>query len=321
MAGGLVQDGSGCRVVTRDSATPTCCLFEYSVQVEEPDCVSFAAHAFRVPGLGAKTGEPGGRNSTISKRGLLAVGASVGLSYAMALAFVGKAEAHLLHPQGIAQKETEMTVYTIFDDTGEDYSPGFALLDGDMKKVLPIGFEFHPVTNRAKLSDGTSVKKKEFYQGVRVDPTHLPTKVIMKGRKRELTDLQRAHNIFLVSDSFRQVVEGLEPGIHLFKPVELVWEDGSHAASYFWFYPCVRLDGMDRKHTTHELTDVGLWINKPGGQYVVNLEQVAGHHVWIDPRMNSFDLPFVSGAFKRAMADAGVRGIGYHELPTIPRVK
>lgn len=175
------------------------------------------------------------------------------------------------------------------------------------------------MTNSTRLPDGTWVKKNEFYQGVRVDSTHLPTKVIWKGRKRHLTDLQRAHNLFLVSDRFRQVLEGLEPGIHLFKPVELVWEDGSHAASYFWFYPCARVDGIDREHTTHELREkAGLWMNRPGGQYVVNLAQVTGHNIWIDPRMNSFDLPFVSEAFKQAMADAGVSGIGYHELPTIP---
>jgi hypothetical protein len=211
-----------------------------------------------------------------------------------------------------------MAVYTIFNDTGEEYISGFTLLDGDMRKVLPVGFECHPVTNRARLSDGTSVKKNEFYQGVRVDPTHLPTRVTAKGRKRQLTDLQRTHNIFLVSDGFRKVVEGLEPGIHLFNQVELVWEDGSHAGSYFWFYPCVRVDGIDRQQTTHELREkAGLWMNKPGGQYVVNLAQVADRNIWIDPRMNSFDLPFVSEAFKQAMADAGVRGIGYHALPTV----
>ncbi len=211
-----------------------------------------------------------------------------------------------------------MAVYTIYNDTGEDHISGFKFLDGDMKQVLPVGFEFNPVTHSAKLPDGTRVRKKEFYQGVRVDLTHLPTKVVWKGRKRQLTDLQRAHNILLVSDGFRKVVEELEPGIHQFAPVELVWEDGSHAASFFWFYPCTRIDGMDRDHTTHRFEDsAGLWMNNPGGKYVVNLGKVGNHHVWIDPRMNSFDLPFVSRALKKHLEDAGVRGVGYHELPTV----
>ena len=215
------------------------------------------------------------------------------------------------------ERKNPMAVYTIYNDTGEEYIAGFKFLDGDMKQVLPVGFEFHPVTGGARLADGTRVKKKEFYQGVRVDPTHLPTKVMWKGKKRQLTDIQQAHDIFLVSDSLRHVVEELEPGTHLFAPVELVWEDGSHAASFFWFYPCVRIDGMDREHTTHELDEkAGLWVFKPGKKYVIGLKQVAGHHVWIDPRLTSGSV-FVSGVVKQAMADAGVRGIGYNEFPTV----
>lgn len=126
-----------------------------------------------------------------------------------------------------------------------------------------------------------------------------------------------AHSIFLVSEGFRNVVEELEPGVHQFSPVELLWEDGSHAASFHWFYPCARVDGMDRVQTTHELDDKAqLWVPKPGGKYVVSLEQVAGHHIWFDPRLAAFNLPFVSDTFKRAMAEAGVTGIGYHELAT-----
>lgn len=210
-----------------------------------------------------------------------------------------------------------MSVYTIYNDTGEEYISGFELLDGDMKQVVPVGFEFHAGIGAARLSDQTWVEKKAFYQGVPVDPTHLPTKVMWKGQKRQLADVQRAHNIFLVSDGFRRVLEGLETNVHMFVPVDLVWEDGSPAAPYFWFYPCARVDGIDRQRTTHQFHEKsGLWTNKSGGIYVVNLKQVEGHHLWIDPRMNSFDLPFVSEDFKRAMTDAGVTGIGYYELAT-----
>ena len=79
----------------------------------------------------------------------------------------------------------------------------------------------------------------------------------MGGQERQLTDLQRAHDIFLVSDRFRQVVEKLEPGVHLFAPVELVWEDGSHAASFFWFYPCSRVDGIDREAAPQDRVQSG----------------------------------------------------------------
>jgi hypothetical protein len=210
------------------------------------------------------------------------------------------------------------SAYSIFNDTSEEGFSGFQFLDGDMKKVAPVGFDFHPVTHRVKLPDGTSVRRNEFYQGVPVDATHLPTKVVWKDKKRRLSDFRRAHNIFIVSELFRSTLEELEPGVHQFKPVKLVWADGQPAGDFFWFYPCNRIDGMDRALTSLEFReDTGRWKTKPGGKYVVNLAQIGDRHIWIDPRMAAFDLPFVSKAFKRAMTDAGVKGIGYSELAAI----
>ena len=209
-----------------------------------------------------------------------------------------------------------MSVYTIFADPGADFGRRSDPVDGDRRKVFPVGFEFHPVTNSVRLEDGTRVRKSSTYQGVPIDPTNMPTKIKVGGGKSPPADLIM-HNGFFVSGKFRLVVEELEPRLHQFIPVELVWKDGSHAASYFWFYPCNRIDCMDREHTTHELTEkAGLWMNRPGGSYVVNLERVRGHDVWIDPRMAGFDLPFVSETFKQAMSEAGVRGIGYNAMKT-----
>ncbi|RWO81344.1 MAG: hypothetical protein EOS18_11295 [Mesorhizobium sp.] len=75
--------------------------------------------------------------------------------------------------------------------------------------------------------------KSATYQGVPIDPTHLPTKKV-GGGKIMPADLMM-HNSFFVSGKFREVVEKLEPGLHQFVPVELLWKDGSHAASYFCF--------------------------------------------------------------------------------------
>ncbi|WP_353682751.1 DUF1629 domain-containing protein [Mesorhizobium sp.] len=145
----------------------------------------------------------------------------------------------------------------------------------------------------------------------RPDRSHPPAHEDKGGRGKIMPADLMMHNSFFVSGKFREVVEKLEPGLHQFVPVELLWKDGSHAASYFWFYPCNRIDGMDREQTTHEFREKsGLWMNRPGGSYVVNLQRVGGRNVWIDPRMSGFDLPFVSETFKLAMSEAGVRGIG-----------
>ena len=209
-----------------------------------------------------------------------------------------------------------MPVYTIYNDTGEEGISGYELLDGDMDKVRPQGYEFVAPTYSVILDDGTIIRKGRMSTGLRNDPTHLTTKILWKGRKRQLTDLQRAHSSLLVRDNFRKVVEALEPGVHQFEPVEIVWRDGSSAGQFFWFYPCTRLDGMDREHTTHTLHRERVWDEVSGGKYVVSLKRIGSHHVWFDKRA-MWHLPYVSAAFKQAMAEAGVNGIGYHECEAV----
>ncbi|TJV04208.1 MAG: DUF1629 domain-containing protein, partial [Mesorhizobium sp.] len=92
--------------------------------------------------------------------------------------------------------------------------------------------------------------------------SHPPAHEDKGGRGKIMPADLMMHNSFFVSGKFREVVEKLEPGLHQFVPVELLWKDGSHAASYFWFYPCNRIDGMDREQTTHEFREKsGLWMN------------------------------------------------------------
>lgn len=209
-----------------------------------------------------------------------------------------------------------MPVYTLYADIGKEQNHAATPLDGDFKQVFPAEPEFHPVAKAVRLADGSLLFQRFAYQGVRVHPEHLPTKVEIGG-PRSLTDLLQSNSLLLVSGRFRSVVEAVEPGHHQFVPVEVVWRDGTHAADFFWFYPCNRVDGMDRQETTHRLNEKsGLWTNVPGGAYVVNLDQVDDHHIWIDQKLSAFDLPFVSETFREHAESAELVGVGYHRIPT-----
>ena len=132
------------------------------------------------------------------------------------------------------------------------------------------------------------------------------------GGKRDLGDFQSYGNRFLVSGKMRDVIEQLEPGVHQFQPVELIWmEDDSHAADFFWFNPCNRVDGMDREHTTHDFNEkTGMWKYVDGKKYVVSLTKTAGKHAWVDSRI--FDhAVFVSENLKNAMDAAGLKGAAF----------
>jgi len=138
------------------------------------------------------------------------------------------------------------------------------------------------------------------------------------GGKRDLGDLLKMSSHFLVSKKMRDVIEALEPGVHQFQPVELIWKDGSHAADFFWFNPCNRVDGMDRKHTTHDFNEkIGKWIFAgERRKYVVNLTQTAGKHLWVDSRLLSHSI-FVSEEFKKAVGGAEILGVGFNKFDVI----
>lgn len=226
---------------------------------------------------------------------------------------------------GSSTKREPMPVYTIFPDAGSKYNYAAKPQDGDFKQVYPAGFEFDPhsndpaaARNMIRQPDRTYVRKLFVSQGLPVTPDHLPSKVKIDGPKRSLTDFLMSHSVFLVSSRFRSVVEELEPNRHQFIPVDLIWRDGSPAGVFFWFYPCARVDCMDREATTHTFIErIGLWKYVSDGKYVVNLDQVGNHQVWIDQRLTAFDYPFVSAAFRAAADKAGLKGVGYNELPAV----
>lgn len=215
-----------------------------------------------------------------------------------------------------------MSVYTIYADRSEDEKSGNygfenQTLDGDFKTAFPIGIEFNPVAKAALLDDGTLLQQSAAYQGVPVDMSGLPKKVRWGGGKRKLADLLKTADHFLVSGKLRDVIEALEPGVHQFQSGEVIWNNDTHAASYFWFNICNRLDGMDKENTTHSYNErIGKWSFVEGRRYVVNLHQTAGKHIWIDSRVPNSSV-FVSEDFKNAMAAAGVAGVGFSLIEVV----
>lgn len=130
----------------------------------------------------------------------------------------------------------------------------------------------------------------------------------------------------MVSQTIKDCVGQVAPVKHQFLPFEFVWKNnGSHAADYFWFYACVRIDVMGPDYSNFQLMEGGYFWDtgsptKDGqkGRFVVNLERVGDNHVRMDPRVgNSFNFPYISGALKRALDAAETRGIGYHAAPSV----
>lgn len=114
--------------------------------------------------------------------------------------------------------------------------------------------------------------------GVPVDGAHFPKRVrCSNSRGRPLPDFDRTLDLN-VSESARQAIEEVEPGVRQFFPVEYVDTSGAFLESRYWLVVCNRIDGMNREHTNMVLRRGQVW--RPADYMVSRGEPIPPH---IDP--------------------------------------
>ena len=195
------------------------------------------------------------------------------------------------------RKDNQM-VYRLYHENNETYSYNMEPLNGDLSKVAVID---------QSQDEGKKIRLHDRYVGREIDSTYLPSKMQLEGPKRTIADVYDLHGFF-VDEKFKVIVESLEPNIHQFFPAEFVWKDGSHACNRYWFFPCNRLDSVDREKTTKEFRN--LWIPSSEGVFVFNRSQIGGHHIWIDKFMSSTMGILISQVMKETLEKAGISGMG-----------
>ena len=193
-------------------------------------------------------------------------------------------------------------VHNLICEHRGDVRYSFQPLDGDIDKVKPIDMSF----DRGTLKLPTILT-----QGLKMDVTHLPTKLRCGGPKRELADVQHVYGVYLVPETFREILERLEPGVHDFYPVELVWKDGSSAGKRYWFYPQHRIDTVDREKTTFVLKP--LWDSEgdESRRLVFNRKAIGDCHAWVDKLIPDSGVVLVSEKFKQELDAAGISGMRF----------
>ncbi len=129
---------------------------------------------------------------------------------------------------------------------------------------------------------------------------------------------------FAVSPRFKDLVEQFEPGVHQFVPVDIYHaRKGDPVATYYWFIVGQRIDSVDREKTTYiwEEGVRGVWVDSlmdkttwefekiPGAKLVFSNSKVAGHHIWHDPHVLSFNNGLCSDEFGEAIIANGMTGV------------
>ena len=196
-------------------------------------------------------------------------------------------------------------VWNIGFDDGNRYTMTHRPIDGDLRAI-----EYVDTSPDKEGGENLLFKPGHFHAGRAFKPDHVPTKIVRTGKKYGMPDAVYGLGLFLVNETFRQVVERLEPGVHQFFPFDMLWEeDGSFAKKMYIFNICARLDTVSRAASTATRHGASYWDEKPG-KIVFSLSRIGNHHFWIDKFV--FRGHFMSDAMHDALVEAGVTGLRFN---------
>ena len=222
-------------------------------------------------------------------------------------------------------------VFRIGTEKLDEYAYGYVYPKGGKRKwkreleyVDPAGFD--------SIKAVAPLPHMRYNAGRRLMSAPFPRKLIKEGAKGEIADFEQTEGFMLVSESFRRVVEAVEPDVHQFEPVEIMWKDGGLAARMYVFVICTELDSVSAEHTDGIREEInfklpdgrgtkiipGPWMkteNETLRKAVFSLEAIQSHCLWQDGFFVGG--PFCSDVFRNACEKAGVTGIVFSKQDAV----
>lgn len=165
-------------------------------------------------------------------------------------------------------------VWAVGFDDGYDVRVGLEFLDGDLWKTEYVD----------KTPDGRSIgsfKAGEKRLGRALKPDHIPTKFRWGGAASRMPDIMLSHEVILVSDKVKAIIERLEPGVHQFFPLETLCRGNQPGPQMHLLNICNRLDSVDHAKTTKPLNLGISWRTEKPGELFFNLSQIGRHKLWL----------------------------------------
>jgi len=198
-------------------------------------------------------------------------------------------------------------VFSLVNANTHHYTEDFVPLDGDIKKIDIVD---------KSIDNGINplMRAQYFLCGWAVHPENLPTKMKVVGAKHKLADFILFGRRLICSDAFRAVVEQVEPGVHQFEPVELVWKNGATAGNYFFLLFCNRISAIDENLTHPPLVGPAKrWRPERKGedQLVFSADSVAQNHFFYNLGLEGY--PLCSGEAHDALTDTELTGFRFDE--------
>lgn len=167
--------------------------------------------------------------------------------------------------------------------------------------------------------DGSGPVQSGLSSSCKVEARHVPK----AARCRRPAKKPPSHDIFIVDYSvactgrFKALVEEFEPGLHLFVPIDLQFDDGAAMPGEFYFFNCnVDVDCLLTDNKSYWFGEYGkrIFPMMPSIQKRTSFEislskpQIEGRHLWTGGVLGWNQL-FVSDAFCEALRKGRFRAI------------
>ncbi|QDG76858.1 DUF1629 domain-containing protein [Labrenzia sp. PHM005] len=209
---------------------------------------------------------------------------------------------------GEIQHEDKTVTNDVVWSFGFDEPAGF-IVDRDLLDGNPRKIEYIDTT--PEKGDNPLFEPGDLYSGRAVKGDHVPTRIEWSNKKHPPYDVFRLEGLIVVSDTVKDIIEELEPDVHQFFPIAVVYKDGSLARQMYFFNICNRLDTMDRERAT--VTFDRVFWRPETGDFAFSKAAIGARHAWKDKHL-SYGL-FLSDAAKTRMEQSGVTGITFHSFP------
>jgi len=183
-----------------------------------------------------------------------------------------------------------------------DPEPYFENLDGDFMNL--------ELVDRTPDGGRVLIPKKS---GRKITSHNVPTKVKRGGpglKRLPLLDVNNVYSCLMVNQTFKDILEELEPDVHQYFPMAVMVK-GEKIADHFWLNICNRLDTVHKTSCIPPLNEYGRWRPKtqsPENKLVFDEKAIGGHHAWHDKFQGG---TFISEMFAERLQEAGVTGVGY----------
>ncbi|WP_232820846.1 DUF1629 domain-containing protein [Thalassobius sp. I31.1] len=183
-------------------------------------------------------------------------------------------------------------------------------LDGNADKIGLVD---------ATPDDGTRIISSAYWVGRPIKSDGIPTKLERKPwdlKRIPLLDVETyLSGTLLVPQSFKDLMEELEPDVHQFWPMD-IYVKGECVARKYWFIACNRLRTLHPTACWPPLNERGFWDPTPdmnerqNDRRVFSTEAIGSHHAWVDKAEN---LCLFSDVFAERLMGLGLTGLCFRK--------